>query len=59
MLFTYKKTTGSKQRDSWGGVWCLFARFFKAVCKLVSLSLLALPPVLFMSRRSRYLLRVC
>ena len=31
--------------------WCLSASFFKAVCKLISLSLMAFPPVLFMSRR--------
>jgi len=30
--------------------WCLSASFFKAVCKLISLSLMAFPPVLFMSR---------
>jgi len=32
------------------------ARFFKAGCKLVSLSRMAFPPVLFMSGRLRYLL---
>ena len=34
-------------------------RFFKAGCKLVSLSGLAFPPVLLMSRRLLYLLRMC
>ena len=33
--------------------------FFKAVCKLVSLSCMVFPQVLFMSRRLRYLLRMC
>ena len=37
---------------------CLSASFFKAGCKVVSLSLMAFPPDLFMSRRLRYLLRV-
>jgi len=34
-------------------------KFFKAVCKLVSLSCMAFLQVLFMSRRLRYLLRMC
>jgi len=38
---------------------CLSASFSKAVRKLVVLSLTASPPVLFMSRRLGYLLRVC
>jgi len=37
--------------------WCLSASFFKAGCKLVSLN--GASPILLMSRRLRYLLRVC
>jgi len=39
--------------------WCLSASFFKAGRKLVSLSHMAFPRVLFTSRRLRYLLRMC
>ena len=34
-------------------------KFFKAGCKSVSSSRMAFPPVLYMSRRLRYLLRMC
>ena len=36
-----------------------YLQVFKAGCKSVSLRLLAFPPVLFISRRLRYLLRMC
>ena len=40
--------------------WLFICKFFKASCRLVSLSRLAFSPVLFMSRRRlRYLLRMC
>jgi len=37
--------------------WCLFASFFKASCKSISLN--GVSPILFMSKRLRYLLPVC
>jgi len=37
----------------------LYLQVFKAGCKLVSLSRMGFPPVVFMSRRLRYLLRMC
>jgi len=37
----------------------VICKFFKAGCKSVSLSLMAFPPVLFISRLLRYLLRMC
>ena len=39
--------------------WILSTSFLKAGCKLVSFSCMAFPPVLFMSRRLWYLLRMC
>ena len=39
--------------------WCLSANVFKAGGKLVSLSHMAFPRLLFTSRRLRYLLRMC
>ena len=56
-LFIFKKNSWFQLM--WILRWCLFASFFKAGCKLVSLSRMTFPPVLFMSRRLRYLLRMC
>jgi len=39
--------------------WLFISKSAKAVCKLVSLSCMAFTQVFFMSRRLRYLLRMC